>query len=75
MRARSGKIKKKYDGSIVTRKDLYTKGRLDPSFGRKHKLTSSSYPHEFVEAFIPFQKNIVVENGTNNEMLSFDFLT
>eukprot|EP00957_Ditylum_brightwellii_P178861 13624034-Ditylum_brightwellii.AAC.1 len=75
MRARSGRIKRKYDGSIVTRKAPCAKGRLDPSFCRKHKLTSSSHPHEFVQAFIPFQKNIVVEKGTKNEMLSFDLLS
>eukprot|EP00957_Ditylum_brightwellii_P011368 859763-Ditylum_brightwellii.AAC.1 len=49
MRARSGKVKRKFDGSMVTRKSPRVKGRLDPSFHRKHNLTSSSYPHEFVE--------------------------
>eukprot|EP00957_Ditylum_brightwellii_P155902 11867942-Ditylum_brightwellii.AAC.1 len=75
MRARSGKVKRKYDGSIMTRKAPLMKDRLDPSFCRKQNLTSSLYPHELVAAFIPFQKNIAVENGTKKEMLSFDLLT
>eukprot|EP00957_Ditylum_brightwellii_P028281 2136455-Ditylum_brightwellii.AAC.1 len=75
MRARSGKVKKKYDRSIVKRKAPRVKGRLDPNFHRKHNLTLSSYPHEFVETFIPFQKNIAVEIGTKKEMLSFDLLS
>eukprot|EP00957_Ditylum_brightwellii_P022939 1731217-Ditylum_brightwellii.AAC.1 len=75
MKARYGKVKRKHNGSIVTKKAPCAKGRLDPSFHRKHELTSSSHPHEIVEVFIPIQKNIVVQNRTKKEMLSFDLLT
>ena len=60
-------MKKGRDGRVMfrneggTRVPIYehvprTKGMVDPLFKKKHNLSSSSKPHEFVDVFLPLHK-------------------
>ena len=49
-------------------------GRIDPCFREKHKWTSQSYPHEFVEPFLLLKNNMSINEGKKEDMISFDLL-
>ena len=55
----SGGFKWNYDGGIATTKFPYLRGIINPCFYEKHKWTSQSCPHEFIEPLIPFKNTMI----------------
>jgi len=55
----------------------FTKGFMKPSVIKKFKLTPNSLPHEWVDVFFSFSKNLqsVIGQQKKEEMLSIDLMT
>jgi hypothetical protein len=54
---RNGRAKKTPDGKDQSREIPYEKGRPDPHFVKKQKLTCDAHPSVFFDIFVPFKTN------------------
>jgi len=54
---RNGRQKKTPDGKDESREIPYEKGRPDPNFVKKQKLTCNAHPSVFFDIFVPFKTN------------------
>ena len=68
----NGRAKWNKDKTQQVKEAVRTKGEVCPEFISKHRLTTSSKPHEYMNIILPFGKNISYSN--DEEGLSFHHL-
>ena len=61
----SGIFKRKSDGTPDTEKVQQENGGLDTKFINKHKITLYSKPEDYMEIFLPFNKNPYTSRSKN----------
>ena len=67
----NGTTKLNRDGSTKKERTLRNHGSIRPEFVKKHNITPSTRPDEFVRLFLPFKKNMV----DGKEMVSLELFT